>query len=200
VCWCFLDKLCRRNGLALSGFSSLHDDLKAVVLEKLTDGKDLARVECVSSHLRLLVAERDHELWRTLYKALPAGRRRGWWWPLRWFIPNAESSDEEALDFASTWKDKYVEAMRRPYPYRMSFRSRSWYFDSVDWRRDLLSQPLDYWFVQDPPEEEEEKTVPPRVDRSGGSHRRKLARNDFKKWHGGGAIHSPSSRYRWKHR
>ncbi|AQK66015.1 hypothetical protein Zm00014a_014485 [Zea mays] len=200
VCWCFLDKLCRRNGLALSGFSSLHDDLKAVVLAKLTDGKDLARVECVSSQLRLLVAERDHELWRTLYKALPAGRRRGWWWSLRWFLPNAESSDDETLDVASTWKDKYVEAMRRPYPYRMSFRSRSWYFDPVDWRRDLLSQPLGYWFVQDPPEEDEEKTNPPRVDRSGGGHRRKLARNDFKKWHGGGAIHSPSSRYRWKHR
>jgi hypothetical protein len=207
VCWGFLDELCCRNGLPLSGFASLPDDLKGAVLEKLTDGKDLARVECVSSQLRLLVAERDHELWKTLYKALPARQRRGRWrlWLLWFFHDNAESSDEgqETLNVGSSWKDKYVEARRCPY-YPLLFRPRSWYFDSVDLdpiriirRRGLLSCPLDYWFIQDPPEEQ--KTVPPRVDRSGG-RRRKLARNDYNKWHGGGAIHSPSSRYRWKHR
>ena len=89
-----LDELCHRNGLPLSGFASLPDDLKRAVLDKLTDGKILARMECVSSELRLFVAERDHELWKTLYKALPARQRRGWWrrW---WFFPDAESSDEE---------------------------------------------------------------------------------------------------------
>ncbi|EER94376.1 uncharacterized protein LOC8083603 [Sorghum bicolor] len=199
VCWGLLHELCSRNGLPLSGFASLPDDLQGAVLEKLTDGKDLARVECVSSQLRLLVAERDHQLWRTLYKALPARQRRGWW-RLWWFFPDADSSDEETLRVGSTWKDKYVEARRRsnrPIP-------RSWFFDSFDFepiwmirRRDLSSWPLDYWFIQDPPEEE--KTLPPRVDRS-GVRRRKLPRNNDKKWHGGGAIHSPSSRYRWKHR
>ncbi|CAD6212316.1 unnamed protein product [Miscanthus lutarioriparius] len=205
VCWGLLHELCSRNGLPLSGFESLPDDLKGAVLEKLTDGKDLARVECVSSHLRLLVAERDHKLWKTLYKALPARQRRGRW-RLWWFFhDDAESSDEEqeTLSVGSSWKDMYVEARRRPY-YPLLFRPRSWYFDSVDpdpiriiRRRGLLSWPVDYWVIQDPPEEE--KTVPPRVDRSGG-RRRKLARNDYNKWHGGGAIHSPSSRYRWKHR
>ena len=120
------------------------------------------------------------------------------------FHDDAESSDEEqeTLSVGSSWKDMYVEARRRPY-YPLLFRPRSWYFDSVDLdpiriirRRGLLSWPVDYWFIQDPPEE---KTVPPRVDRSGG-RRRKPARNDYNKWHGGGAIHSPSSRYRWKHR
>jgi len=147
VCWGLLHELCRRNGLPLSGFESLPDDLKGAVLEKLTDGKDLARVECVSSQLRLLVAERDHKLWKTLYKALPARQRRGRW-RLWWFFhDDAESSDEEqeTLSVGSSWKDMYVEARRRPY-YPLLFRPRSWYFDSVDLdpiriirRRGLLS-------------------------------------------------------------
>jgi hypothetical protein len=114
----------------------------------------------------------------------------------RFFHDDAEGSDgeQETLSVRSSWKDKYVEA-----------RPCSWFFDSFDpfrmirrRRRDLSSWSVDYWFIQDTPEEE--KTVPPRVDRSGGLRRQKLARNDYKmKWHGGGAIHSASSRYRWKH-
>jgi hypothetical protein len=195
LCWCFLDKLCRRNGLALSGFSSLHDDLRAVVLEKLTDGKDLARVECVSSQLRLLVAERGQELWRTLYKALPSWQCL----PSRYrYLPKSESPDAEAetLNIASIWKHKYAQARRRPDP---TFRNLLWHFDFDDDYIQLFCHvrpSIGYCFVQDP----SEKGIPPRVDRSGGGHRRRLARDDRKKWHGGGAINSPSSRYRWKHR
>jgi hypothetical protein len=50
---------------------SLPDDLKVLILKKLTDCKDLARVECVSAELRHFVAEGDGELWKPLFEALP---------------------------------------------------------------------------------------------------------------------------------
>lgn len=52
--------------LPVTSFASLPDDAKVEILKRLTDGKDLARMECVSNQLRRLVVERDDELWKAM--------------------------------------------------------------------------------------------------------------------------------------
>ncbi|XP_062201276.1 uncharacterized protein LOC133903830 [Phragmites australis] len=189
VCWDLLVGLCRRNGLPLTSFMSMPDDIKAEILKRLTDGEDLATVECTCRQLRRLVAERDGELWKPMYEALRV-RRRWPWWRLS-FLLDSESSDSETKEVLS-WKEKYVEARPRPWP---RIRRRL-FVAPILWTDFEFSCPLD-GLQQDPQEQE---TVSTRGE-STRVHRQKVARDDCKKKrHAAGAIHSPSSRYRWKHR
>jgi hypothetical protein len=183
VCWGLLDEIRRNNSLPSTSFVSLPDDLKVLILKKLTDGKDLARVECVSDELRLLVAAGDGELWKPLFEALPKRRARCFRDLLLFSF--RKSSGENVC----SWKKKYMDA--RP-------RSFSWIWDPLDEISDFSAHPEDW--LQNPPEQEEK--VPTRDERAAGGHRRKKAAwSDCKKQkHCSGAIHSPSSRYRWKHR
>ncbi|KAK3135613.1 hypothetical protein QOZ80_5BG0421180 [Eleusine coracana subsp. coracana] len=200
--------------LPVTSFGSLPDDAKTEILKRLTEGKDLARVECVSSQLRRLVTERDAELWKAMYDSLG-------------LPPEIEICDSEGL---GNWKERYMKA-----------RSLwAWLFESYDGdgnltlaERRLLREsdflqhlrefmlsllrrredptivvPLHFTgfayphdMVHDdppvPPPEREEATRGKNV----GRQHHKVQRNDYqKKLHGAGAIHSPSSRYRWKHR
>ncbi|KAF8669307.1 hypothetical protein HU200_051645 [Digitaria exilis] len=177
VCWGLLDELCRKNGLPLTSFMSLPDDLKIAILKRLTDGKDLARVECVSAQLRLLVAERHGELWKTLC-----------WW--RWsHVPVVE---------VRSWKDMYMASRRRSYVPSISTHIRCW--DLISASRSFLESAKDQEQQQE--HQKEQCTVATRAERKGSHRRQVVARNDdyIKRRHGVGAIHSPSSRYRWNHR
>ncbi|TVU16929.1 hypothetical protein EJB05_32933, partial [Eragrostis curvula] len=192
VCWDLRVELCRRNGLRLTGLMSLPDDVKAEILKRLDDGKDLARVECTCTQLRELVVDRDAELWKPLYEeALMRRRRRTRGWLYHpWFLLDSSSSDDDEEEVVS-WKRKYVQARPLPSWPRIRLRRRLFSFWDTDYHLGGL---------QDPPEEEEEEKVSTRAV-GAGVPRRKVPRSEFKKKrHGSGAINSPSSRYRWKHR
>ncbi|PAN29712.1 hypothetical protein PAHAL_5G245800 [Panicum hallii] len=205
ACWGLFAELCRGNGLPLTGFMSLTDDVKVEILKRLAGADDFARMERTCRDLRRLVAERDGELWKPMYEALRAQRRRcrrGGRWGLS-FLLRSEISDSESEEEVLSWKEKFMEARQR-------LRDMSF------WRRtvsgslspfppshctELSSCLLEWLTLLDPPEQE---TVSTRGKSTAG-HRRKVPRTrnvDKKKWHGGGAgaIPSPSSRYRWKHR
>ncbi|TVU19195.1 hypothetical protein EJB05_35332, partial [Eragrostis curvula] len=198
-------ELCRRNDLPVTGFASLPDDAKAEILKRLSDGKDLAMVECTNRQLRRLVAERDGELWKAMYESLGLS-------------PEAESSDE-----GGNWKQRYLNSRQQlrlthwtcPYddgPLLELFElelQRLWDFPSP-WEDPFVvshveSTGFDYppppYMVHDPPAPPPEPEVVVARGKNAGRKRRKVPRHDFqKKRHGAGAIHSPSSRYRWKHR
>ncbi len=59
---------CRMNGIPMTGFASLPGDIKAVILSRLDTTKDLARMECASKEMRVIVAERDAYLWKPRYE------------------------------------------------------------------------------------------------------------------------------------
>ncbi|KAL6641588.1 hypothetical protein ACP70R_019769 [Stipagrostis hirtigluma subsp. patula] len=208
VCGVLLLDLCRRNDLPVTSFASLPDDVRAEILKRLTDGEDLARVECTSRQLRRLVVERDVELWKPLYEDLQARQSRRWWW--RPVVPDGADSSGEGV---VSWKARYVKAKQR---LRLGMLFSS--FDD-DWlvpplpraeetRVASLRVPLSTTFVvpvfptdewQPPARSPEPETVS--RGKGAAGRRRKVARNDDKrKPHGAGAVHSPSSRYRWKHR
>jgi hypothetical protein len=90
---------------------SLPDDLKVLILKKLTDCKDLARVECVSAELRHFVAEGDGELWKPLFEALPKRQHR--LLSDFFFFSFCESSASDKN--VPSWKKKYVDASPRCY-------------------------------------------------------------------------------------
>ncbi|XP_062205218.1 uncharacterized protein LOC133907227 [Phragmites australis] len=207
VCWGLFVKLCHRNGLPLTGFTSLPDDVKVEILKRLKDGEDLARVECTSRQLRRLVAECDGELWKPLYEAhreflkpLYEALRELWKSSYdlfslrllrRWCRPFLLDDAESSEDVAVSWKEKYVMRASRHRLFLDSFP-----LIVLPPIRSTSSPWIPAWLLSDPPE--------PKIVAGGKNacgHHRKVARNDYnKKRHGAGAIHSPSSRYRWKHR
>ncbi|KAF8674836.1 hypothetical protein HU200_047967 [Digitaria exilis] len=186
-----------RRAVPLTSFMSLPDDLKIAILQRLTDGKYLARVEGVSAQLRHLMAERDGELWKTLYEeALPVARRWCWRWSRVPFRSEVEPR---------RWKDMYVARLRPSWALMWrAFHQELLASFSSDSRircsTDLLSSSCSSDLTRE--DEQEECTVGTKAKRT-RRHRRQVARNHddcIKKSHGVGAIHSPSSRYRWKHR
>ncbi|TVU07150.1 hypothetical protein EJB05_47192, partial [Eragrostis curvula] len=210
VCWGLRVQLCRRNRLPLTDLMSLPDDMKMEILKRLGDGKALARVVCTCAQLRELVAERDAELWKPLYEALMSPRRtRGWLYHL-WFLLDSSDDDDDSEageEVVFSWKRKYVQARPPPSSPEIGRRWPTYTFWDMHIRLNWPSIRLPSWDtdshlgrLEDPLEEEEEDKVSTRPV-GAGVHRRKGPRNDFKKKrHHAGAIHSPSSRYRWKHR
>uniref|UniRef100_A0A0E0M581 F-box domain-containing protein n=1 Tax=Oryza punctata TaxID=4537 RepID=A0A0E0M581_ORYPU len=203
------DKLCRRvlidmcakYGITLApNFMSLPDDVKAAILARLPDGDDLARVECTCVGLRRLVAdhERDTALWKPRYEKLP-------------FLLRLVSDDDEPTTEVN-WKKKYAAARLWPFGERFaSMRERR--------RRQIFSPWMDldmdsftrFWAFDDTPEPlpEEITTVPRRrgrrrwraMPRDAGHGNAAVGHDgDKKPRNGTGAVHSPSSRFRWKHR
>ncbi|KAF8674834.1 hypothetical protein HU200_047965 [Digitaria exilis] len=201
VCWGLLDQLLRRNGLTMPGyrFRSLPDDAKAEILKRLPSGADLARVECTCRDLRRLVSSRNDELWRHMYRHKPLWDvsepttyldddddpveergRTGLFGAIRdflrvrWSFPvDVKRSDDGQL----SWKDKYLEA-------------RNNFHDCWLWSWGQRQKQKD-------------------ADKTGknvfGGHHIKAPRNtydykDKKGPRGARAIHTPSARYRWRHR
>ncbi|PUZ55838.1 hypothetical protein GQ55_5G244100 [Panicum hallii var. hallii] len=185
ACWGLFAELCRGNGLPLTGFMSLTDDVKLEILKRLAGADDFARMESTCRDQRRLVAERDGELWKPMYKALRAQRRR------------------RRRRRGGSWKEKFMEARQRLRDMSFWRRTVSGFLSPFPPSHctELSSCLLEWLTLLDPPEQE---TVSTRGKSTAG-HRRKVPRTrnvDKKKWHGAGAgaIHSPSSRYRWKHR
>ncbi|KAK3138977.1 hypothetical protein QOZ80_5AG0376060 [Eleusine coracana subsp. coracana] len=162
------------------------------------DGKDLARIECSCTALRRLVAERDHELWKPRYEALIS---------------------HEASDSSETsWKERYVSARRGWLPrtwqpwYRPigAVRIRLWNGSYVQPSySDSLTDEFDFLRLfdrdDDPPELPPEDPIPVRRKwtKAARGKRADAGRGlqlQGKRRRGSGAIHAPSSRYRWKHR
>uniref|UniRef100_A0A0E0M577 F-box domain-containing protein n=1 Tax=Oryza punctata TaxID=4537 RepID=A0A0E0M577_ORYPU len=206
------DKLCRRvlvdmcakYGVTLEpNFMSLPDDVKAAILARLPDGDDLARVECTCAGLRRLVADRDRAaaLWKPMYEKLPFLLR----------LVRVDDDDEPTTEVS--WKKKYAAARLWPLAaHFLSMRERR--------RRPIFALWFDldmdsftrFWAFNDTPEPlPEEMTVPRRRrrrrrrramprDGTGHGHAALGHSGDKKPRHGAGAVHSPSSRFRWKHR
>ncbi|CAL4932730.1 unnamed protein product [Urochloa decumbens] len=195
-------ELCRWNDLPVTGFLSLPDDSKAEILKRLADGKDLARVECTSSQLRRLVAERDGELWKAMCET-------------RGLLP-----DEETFLEVISWKERYVNALRPPptRPWAWASATHRDRFDPpqheelfVRLRQSLQQQhdelyatrhrvPVEDSSIADEALNPPLREVVARGRQSGRKHRKVPQKDYMNKRHGVGAIHSPSSRYRWKHR
>ncbi|KAF8676032.1 hypothetical protein HU200_047536 [Digitaria exilis] len=201
ACWGLLRELCHGNGLALTSLVPLPDDVVVEILRRLPDAEDLARVECAGRDLRRVVAERDGELWKPMYEAMREQRwlwRRSW---LPWFLLGLErpaESEPEEVEVRS-WKEKFVKA--RPHRLGRIFFPRM--FEPLLLRNPWMELPSPslVWWLQDPPEQDTDST---KGESTGGRCRNVPRTRDShkNKWRGAGAgaIHSPSSRYRWKHR
>lgn len=218
-------ELCRRNDLPVTSFMSLPDDAKLEVLKRLTDGKDLAMVECTSSELRDLVKKRDGELWKAMYESLglpievqSSHEAGSWkerylnsrtrlpqlesWWGLPSFLLDADDGGERYLDMLTEY--------RRQSEAELQHFWEDWEFEfHLPTQYHFITEPVDFtgfsypsYMVHDyPPAPPPEREVPARGSKNAVWQSRKAQRNDYqKKRHGAGAIHAPSSRYRWKHR
>jgi len=216
VCWPLLVDLCHRNGVRLrssmfspdgvTGLLSMPDDIMVVeILGKLTNGEDLARVACTCRELKELVEGRDADaqLWKPLYEALDARRRRhtlSLWHDYDWFFPEDEARAALRLrpPLCMSWKQKYVKARPRPWD-RICRLFLCDYFPAFSGK---ISWPPLFSWIADPPEPETVATRGEEYMYTTGGHRSKREGKYCKKrkGHGAGVIHSPSSRNRWKHR
>jgi len=102
-CWRLLVELCRRNGLPLTGFASLPEDVVLEILKRVDDGADLARAACTDRLLSRLVAEGDTELWKPLYEQMVGKGQRPWCSKCSLFL--------ERLERAASWKVRYRHVM-----------------------------------------------------------------------------------------
>uniref|UniRef100_A0A0D9XHJ1 F-box domain-containing protein n=1 Tax=Leersia perrieri TaxID=77586 RepID=A0A0D9XHJ1_9ORYZ len=201
---------CARNGVTLEPtFMSLPDDIKALILARLARADDLARVECTCAGLLRLVEDRDAVLWKPRYeKKLPS---------LQWLRKRRDDGDGEPTTELRHWKKRYMAARQLPFPSPGRFvsirRRRQPILSSFMDLFDPMDSFVPFWPWYDLAPELEtprEHTVPRRqrrrwraMPRDGGGHGRDLVHNGNnkkKQRHGAGAVHSPSSRFRWKHR
>uniref|UniRef100_J3N0Q3 F-box domain-containing protein n=1 Tax=Oryza brachyantha TaxID=4533 RepID=J3N0Q3_ORYBR len=201
LCRRVLVDLCARNGVTLEPtLMSLPGDAVAAILARLPDDEDLAMVECTCAGLRRLVAEHDATLWKPRYEKVPP------------FLQLLGVGDEEPTKVR--WKKRCMAVRRWPFlAHFVSTRERR--------RRPSLVLWLDPWprrmysfirfrppFRSPEPPEEKDTVVPRRrrrrsraMAREASHHGHALVPGGQKKMrHGAGAVHSPSSRFRWKHR
>ncbi|KAM3309737.1 hypothetical protein ACQJBY_030799 [Aegilops geniculata] len=208
--------LCREHGVVpgrVPTFMSLPSDIMAAILERLADGKDLLRVESTCAELRRLVAEpdRDRQLWMPRYKAL----RLNWlWWWWCWSLGGDIDSHDDLPE--TSWKEMFVRATRqwedrllvRPTPIliirRFSiFDEWKWFFRSARYSFEEL--PVDAAACFGEMMMEDDGAITGRR-RHGHGKAPAIGGHEKQKQQGRrtgtrtGAIHSPSSRYRWKHR
>ncbi|KAM3296348.1 hypothetical protein ACQJBY_038598 [Aegilops geniculata] len=207
--------LCREHGVMpgrVPTFMSLPSDIMAAILERLADGKDLLRVESTCTELRRLVAEpdRDRQLWMPRYKALRWNRL--WWWC--WSLGGDGDSHDDLPETSTSWKEMFVRATRRREhwwflrptrvlnPLRFSILdSWNWHFGSDSF--ELLVDAAAYFGEMMPEDNGGKNTTGRRhghgkAPATGGREKQKQQGRRTRT--GTGAIHSPSSRYRWKHR
>ncbi|KAK3135612.1 hypothetical protein QOZ80_5BG0421130 [Eleusine coracana subsp. coracana] len=213
----FLD-LYHRNDLPVTGFASLPDDATMEILKRL-NGKDLARVECTSKQLRFLVTERDGVLWKAVYESLSwllevessdsesdglgSWKQRyvnAWQRPPRYrFMPGLFSSNNYDADWLPRRNRQREPNMQDfAFPWRRIDPS---IFPPMGSSRGYAYPPEPDMVHDDPPAPPPARNELAPRGKNAGRQQRKMQRNDCqKKNHDAGAIHSPSSRYRWRHR
>ncbi|TVU19197.1 hypothetical protein EJB05_35334, partial [Eragrostis curvula] len=108
--WVFPVLLYELRSRNVTGFASLPDDAKVEILKRLADWKDLASVECTSRQLRRLVTERDGELWKTKYESMN--------------LPTKAEGSADHSEGLGSWKERYVNALRRCYEEWLAQRRR----------------------------------------------------------------------------
>ncbi|CAL4941127.1 unnamed protein product [Urochloa decumbens] len=193
ACWDLFVELCRRNGLALTSFMSLPDDIIMEILKRIVwRRKALVAVACTCRLLRRLVAEcNDTELWKPLFRDYYAQKYmiESSEWAVRQLLrkygelissSHLVSSPVRSTASAASW-GKTGEARRRKVPLH----------DYYDRKRHTAA-----WWTQSP-----QGMARGACDDDGRCC--KVPRGDdiSRKQHGrAGAIHAPSCRYRWKHR
>ncbi|XBI02775.1 hypothetical protein VPH35_131282 [Triticum aestivum] len=202
LCRRLLLDLCREHGVVpgrAPTLMSLPSDAMLAILARLPDGKDLVRVESTCTELRRLVAgrERDRELWLPRYKALPGNTL---WWSLR------GGSDDDLP--GTSWKEMYVWVARqrehrfqtpRWFPSAQPLFPSSW-LSIHHLPRDLTSS------LEKPDDVVICLTRFGKITREGdrghgrGNAAAATGGGHEKQGRCTGAIHSPSSRHRWKHR
>ncbi|KAF7085527.1 hypothetical protein CFC21_088941 [Triticum aestivum] len=204
--------LCREHGVVpgrAPTFMSLPSDIMAAILERLADGKDLLRVESTCTELRSFVADRDRQLWMPRYKAL----RLNWLWWWCWSLGGDSDSHDDLPETSTSWKEMFVRATRRREhwflrPTRILNSPRFSILDSWNWHfgSDSFELPVDAaaYFGEMMPEGDGGKNTTGRHHGHGkapatGGHKKQKQQGRRTRT-GTGAIHSPSARYRWKHR
>ncbi|KAL6642519.1 hypothetical protein ACP70R_020700 [Stipagrostis hirtigluma subsp. patula] len=213
----FLD-LCGRNGVPVGpGFESLPADVKAAILLRLDAAEDVASVGCASKELRRLVAVHDAELWKARYEAIKnaGATKRHASMPL--FVFGGETTEQ------MSWKDKYVRTRRRSSALEAWRTARTIPVPRtaprVPYRRsveNLCGRMKHRLFHGDPPQQQqpaedagEEQMREAALVREPGwtaadggnpTTTMEVHGDWYRKGLGAGAVHSPSSRYRWAHR
>ncbi|KAL6642528.1 hypothetical protein ACP70R_020709 [Stipagrostis hirtigluma subsp. patula] len=160
-------------------FASLPGDVKVVILQKLDNAKDLAMAECASKELRDIAAEHDAVLWKATYgvsrKRTSAGSRfvRAKTCTARLM----DSLDRMFVDLVPEMDISLRQSLRRRKPPAATA-------GPVDER-----DPLEMLRVV-------------KANNEAGHAPRcfKAQHSGYRRRHGAGATHSPSCRYRWKHR
>ncbi|KAI5017802.1 hypothetical protein ZWY2020_042690 [Hordeum vulgare] len=205
--------LCREHGVVpgrAPTLMSLPGDAMAAILERLADGKDLLRVESTCTELRRLVADRDRQLWMPRYEALRGDRL---WWLL--LLHGDTDCHEDQPGTSASWKKMFVRATRRneywflrPTRILISFSPRFSIFDEWKWLfgSGSFERPVDAaaCFGEMMSEDDGGKSTTGRrhnhgigkAQATGGREKQQSRRART----GTGAVHSPSARYRWKHR
>ena len=183
-CWRLLVELCRRNGLPLTGFTSLSEDVVVEILKRVDDGADLARAACTDRLLSRLVAEGDTELWKPLYEQMVGKGQRPWCSKCSLFL--------ERLERAASWKVRYRHVMAWNWLRLCLVRCRS----SSPVAPPLVPSTDD---VPPPPTPEPER-IGSLLNIVEGRRRRKLPLHGCnRERHAAGAVQY-SRHHRWRHR
>jgi len=183
-CWRLLVELCRRNGLPLTGFTSLTEDVVVEILKRVDDGADLARAACTDRLLSRLVAEGDTELWKPLYEQMVGKGQRPWCSKCSLFL--------ERLERAAIWKVRYRHVMAWNWLRLCLVRCRS----SSPVAPPLVPSTDD---VPPPPTPEPER-IGSLLNIVEGRRRRKLPLHGCnRERHAAGAVQY-SRHHRWRHR
>jgi hypothetical protein len=202
--------VCRTNGVPVAGFASLPGDVKAVILAKLDSAKDLVSVECASKEMKELVAEHDADIWKPMYEGIKRCVHCR-------LVRNSELEGRNL-----SWKKRYAEArgMRCQsvqcflllLPRKMFTVT---YLDSSLVRGEaLLALATADWSLHDAAQKSEQDSDANHyfATQCNGYRGKTISCRNlhprpgpescilYRRRHGAGAIHSPSSRYRWKHR
>lgn len=220
VCRVLFLQLCQRNDLPVTGFVSLPDDAKAEILKRLPNGKDLAKVECCCRQLRRLVAERDGQLWKAMYLILELMPEEeasldvpvpAFTWKERYVYASAAQQlpsnsswfTEHELEILAQSVHRHLDTLHVPSLWELSFPlPMEDYFSFIT---EAIEEPMGFYMppylVRDaPPPAAAAPEVVARSRQFGGRQRKVPQKDHKKKRHGAGATHSPSSRYRWRHR
>ncbi|KAF2944150.1 uncharacterized protein [Oryza sativa Japonica Group] len=207
-----LADLCARSGVPLGRtLLSLPTDAMAAILSRLEDGEDLMVVECTCTALRRLVAELDAVLWKPMYEDVVDARR----------FAGVVRADDESPEMS--WKERFTAAIHRPIPINIGPHAAT---VNLAWLLDLEAAIVEMWHNDHVPVPPQHPVVPLSDDDRSDSPElppESVPRRRRRQWramprdfshgralvHGGhnnqrrggaGAVHSPSSRYRWSRR
>ncbi|CAN6294001.1 unnamed protein product [Urochloa humidicola] len=202
ICRSLFLHACEANGVpVMPDFASLPRDTKMAILEKLDDGKDVAMSECASKELRDIVADHDSDLWMPKYHAIINSLSyccdyhvilaRGDTPLIRW---------KERYVKAKAWHSKLCPPLKReqselnhPMLHIPPIHPRT-----IEERMILLGMILQPRSIHNVVHEAQKPTV---NTVSIVTRRRAVVdENRRRRSDKSGAVHSPSSRYNWKHR